>query len=265
MIEIEAVKDALGEIERIGKPHNGPTRSTGDEDIVAPGGLAIAAELGISAEQANQLGLVFVHHIGGGYPLWMIREDPKLASLAIGMFFGYLTRLLEERDADPTEVIRNQVIGYLKGKASVRRDEEPNTPTSDARSQLNKEATMLELAAEALEGEVENNTTKGDQVEISVGKDKIAEAVREVQADGNLTVIGWSDGCISVAEVDGEGRTEEIKPTDLLPGASTGEESDAADEAEKASQEADATAGGGESPASEEPTPPAAPDPAPGS
>ncbi len=51
------------------------------------------------------------------------------------------------------EVIRNQVLGYMKGKACAAREEEANAPTHDARSTLNKRATMFELAAEALEEE----------------------------------------------------------------------------------------------------------------
>lgn len=59
-------------------------------------------------------------------------------------------RLLEP---EVEEVILNQVIGYLKGKAQCARDEAPNAPMVEARSTLNKRATALELAAEALEAE----------------------------------------------------------------------------------------------------------------
>jgi hypothetical protein len=129
-------------------------RSSGDQDIISPGGRAIAAALGYDIEDANAIALVFAEHVGGNgkVPIGVVRRNPVTASLTVGMFMGYMHRIREEQESasEPAEAIRRQVIGYLKGKASMLRDEEPNAPTSDARSDLNKEATALELAAEAL-------------------------------------------------------------------------------------------------------------------
>jgi len=72
----------------------------------------------------------------------MLRDEgmTQRVEVAIGVLVG----------PDVEGVVLNQVIGYLKGKASCARDEEPNAPTGEARSTLNKRATALELAAEAL-------------------------------------------------------------------------------------------------------------------
>lgn len=53
----------------------------------------------------------------------------------------------------PENAIKNQIIGYLKGKASLARDEEANAPDLEAKRDLNSRATRFELAAVALEEE----------------------------------------------------------------------------------------------------------------
>ncbi len=79
---------------------------------------------------------------------WALNARPRLEAIETPV----LSPLWLGETPSP-EVIRNQVIGYMKGKACAARDEEANAPTRDARSKLNKRATMFELAAEALEGE----------------------------------------------------------------------------------------------------------------
>jgi len=56
---------------------------------------------------------------------------------------------------DPDISMRNQIIGYLKGKANVREDEAANAPSSDARQELTEQAATLRLAADDLEHEQE--------------------------------------------------------------------------------------------------------------
>lgn len=44
-------------------------------------------------------------------------------------------------------------------------------------------------------------------------KSKLEETIREVQAGGDIEVIGWADGCVSV-----NGSEDlEIRPKELLP------------------------------------------------
>lgn len=50
-------------------------------------------------------------------------------------------------------VVRNQVIGYLKGKGTAREDEAANAESDDARDKLAHEAAAFFLAADDLERE----------------------------------------------------------------------------------------------------------------
>lgn len=49
-------------------------------------------------------------------------------------------------------------------------------------------------------------------------KTKLEDVVREIQADGNMTVAGWDDGCITISEATPTAEAE-VKPKELLPAA----------------------------------------------
>jgi hypothetical protein len=144
---LEANKLVADEHPNVGRPND-------VNDLANPGGLAVAADLGLDDTEAQAIAKQFALHIGepGKLSLMAVRRHPRLGTLAVGMFWGYLTRLREEQVTGPEQAIKNQIVGYLKGKAVAARDEEPNAVTHAARSELNKQATKFELAAEALEG-----------------------------------------------------------------------------------------------------------------
>jgi hypothetical protein len=152
---VESLIAALEANKLIADDNPNTGRPSSVDDLANPGGLAVAADLGLSETEAQAIAKQLALHVGepGNLSLAAVRRHPRLGTLAVGMFWGYLARLREEQVVGPEPAIRNQIIGYLKGKASAARDEEANAPTSDARSELNKRATAYELAAEALESE----------------------------------------------------------------------------------------------------------------
>ncbi len=151
---VESLIAALEANKLVADAHPNTGRPSDVNDLANPGGLAVAADLGLSDTEAQAIAKQFALHIGepGRLSLMQVRRHPRLGTLAVGMFWGYLARLREEQVTGPEAAIKNQIIGYLKGKALAARDEEANAPTRDARSELNKRATQFELAAEALEG-----------------------------------------------------------------------------------------------------------------
>lgn len=58
---------------------------------------------------------------------------------------------LDRKDPDPA--ILNQVIGYMKGKATARDEEAVNAPTADGRQELQRQAEAFRGIAKLLEEE----------------------------------------------------------------------------------------------------------------
>jgi len=150
---VESLIAALEANKLVADDHPNTGRPSSVNDLMNPGGRAVAADLGLDDTEAQAIAKQFALHVGepGKLSLGAVRRHPRMGVLAVGMFWGYLARLREEQVIGPEAAIKNQIIGYLKGKALAARDEEANAPTPDARSELRKLATEFELAAEALE------------------------------------------------------------------------------------------------------------------
>lgn len=149
----DQLRGALATNDSVGLEHMQPgARTTGQHgDFVSPAGVGIGAALGLDKDEVNKMAEVFAQHIGAGkVTVLQVFKNEQTCALAIGMVMGWLARVREEAD-NPEEVILNQVVGYLKGKATAKRDEIPNAVGNH--SELNKQATALELAAEALEAD----------------------------------------------------------------------------------------------------------------
>lgn len=107
---------------------------------------------------------------------------------------------------EPDEIILNQVIGYLKGKASLARDEEPNAPTQAARSELNKRATTYELAAEKLAEE-------GGPSEEELRADEVSGSLHGAAGESMVPPMGAAPLCVCGHRADHHGHQSTVGGT----------------------------------------------------
>jgi hypothetical protein len=99
VIDLDLLRRALADNDRMGEPKvSDESKSKGPDDLIAPSGLAIAADLGLGAEEANAMARVFFAHVGGGEDkIKAVMASREATAVAIGMYMGWLTRLRQEK------------------------------------------------------------------------------------------------------------------------------------------------------------------------
>lgn len=100
--DIDALRRALAENDRVGTPDVGDeSKSQGPHDLIAPSGLAIAADLGLSADEANEMARVFFAHVGGGdHAVQKVMQSREASAIAVGLYMGWLARLRQEKEQE---------------------------------------------------------------------------------------------------------------------------------------------------------------------